>query len=351
MASRSIISSASATITRSACTGSVSPWAPSAGGRRAPAAARVLADRIEPGLISEHLAWSAVGGRHLNELLPLPGTEEALAVVCRAVAKTQEFLGRQILVENISSYLGYDHTTIPEPEFIREVVARTGCGLLLDINNVFVSAHNLGFDPRTYLAAIPHAAVQEIHLAGHSRMGNLLVDTHGTRVADAVWNLYAGAFAHLPRRPPSSNGTTTFPSRCSLRKQSGPIPSWSAALISLLELQQAFADAVFGKEESPCPAQCICRQELPETAFGIYRSSVLGNYRKASARCIRSSSALSASASSPMPPTPSPAGRLPATATSIVTAREFADFLAGFLARKASLICRMWPAWNGPSMP
>ena len=162
---------------------------------------KVLADRIEPGLISEHLAWSAVGGRHLNELLPLPGTEEALAVVCRAVAKTQEFLGRQILVENISSYLGYDHTTIPEPEFSREVVARTGCGLLLDINNVFVSAHNLGFDPRTYLAAIPHAAVQEIHLAGHSRMGNLLVDTHGTRVADAVWNLYAGAFAHLPPTP------------------------------------------------------------------------------------------------------------------------------------------------------
>lgn len=162
---------------------------------------KALAERIEPGLISEHLSWSAVGGRHLNDLLPLPGTEEAISVVCRSVERTQEVLGRQILVENISSYLGYAHTTIPEPEFIREVIARTGCGLLLDVNNVFVSAHNLGFDPHAYLNAIPYEAVQEIHLAGHSRMDNLLVDTHGTRVADPVWELFADTIARCSTKP------------------------------------------------------------------------------------------------------------------------------------------------------
>lgn len=162
---------------------------------------RTLAERIEPGLVSEHLSWSAVGGRHLNDLLPLPGTEEALAVVCRAIEQTQEFLRRQILVENISSYLAYRHSTIPESEFVRAVLERTGCGLLLDINNVYVTASNLGFDARAYLAAIPLDTVQEIHLAGHSRMGGLLVDTHGTRVAEPVWTLYAETLARLPPVP------------------------------------------------------------------------------------------------------------------------------------------------------
>ncbi len=160
-----------------------------------------LAARIEPGFVSEHLSWSAVGGRHLNDLLPLPGTEEALAVVCRAIERTQEFLGRQILVENISSYLAYAHSTIPEPQFLSAVVERTGCGLLLDINNVFVTASNLGFDPRAYLASVPLDAVQEIHLAGHSRLGGLLVDTHGTRVAEPVWQLYQETMAAAAARP------------------------------------------------------------------------------------------------------------------------------------------------------
>lgn len=162
---------------------------------------RTLTERIEPGLVSEHLSWSAVGGRHLNDLLPLPGTEEALAVVCRAIEQTQEYLRRQILVENISSYLAYRHSTIPESEFVRAVLERTGCGLLLDINNVYVTASNLGFDARAYLADIPLEAVQEIHLAGHSRMGGLLVDTHATRVAEPVWTLYEETVARLPPVP------------------------------------------------------------------------------------------------------------------------------------------------------
>ncbi|MBL8448224.1 MAG: DUF692 domain-containing protein [Zoogloeaceae bacterium] len=156
-----------------------------------------LVERVEPGLISEHLSWSAVGGRHLNELLPLPYTEEALAVVCRNVHQTQEALGQPILVENISSYLRFTHSPIPEPEFIAEVTARTGCGLLLDVNNVFVSATNHGFDARAYLAAIPAAAVEEVHLAGHDRAGDLLIDTHGARVASPVWRLYQETVARL----------------------------------------------------------------------------------------------------------------------------------------------------------
>ncbi|MCB1908025.1 MAG: DUF692 domain-containing protein [Rhodocyclaceae bacterium] len=160
-----------------------------------------LVRHIEPGLVSEHLSWSMAGQRHLNELLPLPYTDEALAVVCAHVDQVQDVLGRQILVENISRYLGYRQSTMTEPEFLAELVARSGCGLLLDVNNVYVSAHNLGFDARDYLEAIPAAAVAEIHLAGHARIGGMLVDTHGTRVADPVWELYAATIERLGARP------------------------------------------------------------------------------------------------------------------------------------------------------
>jgi uncharacterized protein len=170
-----------------------------------------LVERIEPGLVSEHLSWSATGGRHLNDLLPLPYTEEALAVVCRNVAHTQEVLGRRILVENISSYLRFRHSTIPEAEFIAAVVARTGCGLLLDVNNVYVSATNHGFDPRAYLAAIPAAAVEEIHLAGHHRSGELLIDTHGSRVAAPVWALYRETVRRLGPVPTLIEWDTDIP--------------------------------------------------------------------------------------------------------------------------------------------
>jgi uncharacterized protein (UPF0276 family) len=170
-----------------------------------------LVERIEPGLVSEHLSWSAAGGRHLNDLLPLPGTEEALAVACAHIRETQDYLGRQILVENISGYLAYRHSTIPEPEFITEVVDRTGCGLLLDVNNVFVSAANLGFDAAAWLAAIPAHAVQEIHLAGHARAGALLVDTHGARVAEPVWELFGLALRRLGPLPVLIEWDTDIP--------------------------------------------------------------------------------------------------------------------------------------------
>ena len=162
---------------------------------------RRLVGRIEPGLVSEHLSWSMAGGRHLNELLPLPCTDEALAVVAGHLDQVQDILGRQILVENISSYVGFQQSSMTEPAFLSELAARTGCGLLLDVNNVYVSAHNLDFDAREYLAAIPAEAVAEIHLAGHANLGRMLVDTHGAAVAPAVWALYAETIARLGPRP------------------------------------------------------------------------------------------------------------------------------------------------------
>ena len=160
-----------------------------------------LARRIEPGLVSEHLSWSVTGGIYFNDLLPLPLTEEALAVVATHVGEMQDALGRAILVENPSTYLEYSHSTIGEPEFLAELARRTGCGLLLDVNNVFVSAGNHGHDAAAYLAAVPADAVGEIHLAGHSTRdidGTLLhIDDHGSAVADPVWALYETALARL----------------------------------------------------------------------------------------------------------------------------------------------------------
>jgi uncharacterized protein (UPF0276 family) len=170
-----------------------------------------LVRRFEPGFVSEHLSWGAVPGRHLNDLLPLPYTEEALERVAAHVRETQDFLGRQLLLENISSYLRYAHSTIAEPEFLAALVARTGCALLLDVNNIHVSAVNLGFDAAAYLDAIPVQAVREIHLAGFDRSGALLIDTHGTRVAAPVWELYRRAVARFGAIPALIEWDTDIP--------------------------------------------------------------------------------------------------------------------------------------------
>lgn len=172
---------------------------------------KALIARTEPGLVSEHLCWSGVGGRHVNDLLPLPYTEEALAVVCAHVHEAQAFLGRQILLENVSSYLQYAHSTIDEWEFLAEVTARSGCGILLDVNNIYVSACNHGFDARRYLRAIPVQSVAEIHLAGFDRLDGLLIDTHGTRVCDDVWALYRDAIQRFGRVPTLVEWDTDIP--------------------------------------------------------------------------------------------------------------------------------------------
>lgn len=162
---------------------------------------RRLARRFEPMRVSEHLCWSSFGGRHANDLLPLPYTEESLAHVVRRVQAVQEYLGRQILVENVSSYLQFPGSTIPEWEFVAAVARRSGCGVLLDVNNIWVSAVNHGFDARRYLEAIDPASVGEIHLAGFERAGQMLIDTHGARVSDDVWSLYDAALARVGVHP------------------------------------------------------------------------------------------------------------------------------------------------------
>jgi len=170
-----------------------------------------LIGRYEPGLVSEHLCWSAAGGRHLNDLLPLPYTEEALAHVCGRIDEAQQVLGRQLLIENVSSYLQFRHSTIPEWEFLAEVSRRSGSAILLDVNNIYVNAVNHGFDPLTYLEAVPTAAVREIHLGGFDASGACLIDTHGTPVAAEVWTLYREAVARIGPCPTLVEWDTDIP--------------------------------------------------------------------------------------------------------------------------------------------
>jgi uncharacterized protein len=152
-----------------------------------------LARRFEPAWVSDHLCWTSVGGHQAHDLLPLPYTEEALHHVVTRVSRVQERLGRPIVLENVSSYVAFRPSMMPEWEFLAAVAERSGCGILLDINNIYVSARNHGFDARAYLDGIPPARVWQFHLAGHSDKGAYLLDTHDHRVADPVWDLYREA--------------------------------------------------------------------------------------------------------------------------------------------------------------
>lgn len=175
---------------------------------------RRAVERFEPALVSEHLSWSSVGRRFANDLLPLPYTEEALRHVSTRIAAVQDFLGRQILIENVSSYLEFACSRLPEWEFIDGVAAESGCGILLDLNNIYVAAHNHGFEPQRYLNAVATHAVREIHLAGHSRIDlgrEVLIDTHGTPVSDAVWELYQAALLRFGDVPTLIEWDTDIP--------------------------------------------------------------------------------------------------------------------------------------------
>lgn len=181
--------------------------------------------RFSPMLVSEHLCWVSVGGSYFHDLLPLPYTEEALRHVVGRIAETQEYLGRQILIENVSSYLDFEHSAIPEWEFLREAAARSGCGILLDVNNIYVSAVNHGFDPRSYIDSIPARDVQEIHLAGHAEKQvdgvDLLIDTHDRPVKGAVWELYAHALEALGAKPTLMEWDTALPPLADLLAEAG----------------------------------------------------------------------------------------------------------------------------------
>jgi uncharacterized protein (UPF0276 family) len=174
---------------------------------------KALIERIEPMLVSEHLAWSAIGGTYLNDLLPLPYTEASLDLFCRHVEEAQEALGQRLLIENPSAYLRYRYSPIPEPEFIGEVARRTGCGILCDVNNIYVSAWNFGLDPVAYLDALPVDAIGEIHLAGHHAAEDvdILIDDHGSRVANPVWELHAAALWRFGPVPTLIEWDTNLP--------------------------------------------------------------------------------------------------------------------------------------------
>ena len=154
---------------------------------------KALAQRIEPAWISDHLCWTGVAGRNTHDLLPLPYTAEALANIVERVSAVQDFLGRRILLENVSSYVEFHDSRLSEWQFLSEIAARADCLILLDVNNIYVSAVNHQFDPLEYLNAIPAERVQQIHLAGHEDHGDYLVDTHDHPVPDPVWELYAAA--------------------------------------------------------------------------------------------------------------------------------------------------------------
>ncbi|MHA1597227.1 MAG: MNIO family bufferin maturase [Alphaproteobacteria bacterium] len=178
-------------------------------------AVREVVDRYNPALVSEHLSWSFSDGIFLNDLLELPLTQETLNLVTDHVSEFQDTLGRKVLIENPSSYLAYVSNGMSEPDFLNELTGRSGCGLLLDVNNVYVSSRNLDFSPEGYIDAIAPNIVGEIHLAGHSvtrHAGHdIHIDDHGSPVSDAVWDLYARALGHLGAIPSLIEWDTDVP--------------------------------------------------------------------------------------------------------------------------------------------
>jgi len=176
---------------------------------------RSLVDRLEPCLVSEHLSWSTAGGAYLNHLLPLPYTDETLRVVADHIDEVQNALGRRILIENPSSYLRFRHSSMTEPHFLAELARRTGCGLLCDVNNIYVSAWNVGLDAGSYLDALPAPAIGEIHLAGHAANDadgrTILIDDHGSPVTAPVWKLYQRALERFGSVPTLIEWDTDLP--------------------------------------------------------------------------------------------------------------------------------------------
>ena len=170
-----------------------------------------LVRRFEPAWVSEHLSWSSIDARHANDLLPLPLTEEALGHVVERIDEVQERLGRRMLVENVSTYMTFGHSTLPEAQFVAEAVRRSGSALLLDVNNVWVNSRNHGFDPLGYLDALDAGSIAEMHLAGFDTDADLLIDTHGTRVAAEVWALYREAVRRFGPQPTVIEWDTDLP--------------------------------------------------------------------------------------------------------------------------------------------
>jgi len=176
--------------------------------------------RFEPALVSEHASWGHSGGEFFNDLLPLPYTEEAVELLARQVGEAQDFLGVRLLIENVSAYVTFEHSCLHEWEFLAAVAATSGCGLLLDVNNVYVSSQNLGLDARRFIGGLPADRVGEIHLAGHAREGAVLIDDHGSQVSDPVWQLYRQAVDRFGALPTLIEWDTNIPALATLVAES-----------------------------------------------------------------------------------------------------------------------------------
>lgn len=160
---------------------------------------KALFERVEPEWFSDHLCWTGVDGVNLHDLMPMPYTEEAVVHVVDRIQQVQDFMGRQMLLENVSSYVSYSSSQMSEWEFLREIAERADCLILLDINNIYVSAFNHKFDPYTYIEAMPTERVYQFHLAGHTRQDDIIIDTHDHPIVDPVFELYGAAVRHFGR--------------------------------------------------------------------------------------------------------------------------------------------------------
>ncbi len=191
-----------------------------------------LVDRVEPALVSEHLCWGGVGGVHFNDLLPLPYTGEALALLASRIDHVQETLRRPILLENLSAYVECRDSEMTETAFLAELARRTGCGLLLDVNNLYVNAINFGFDPVARLAELDAASIGQMHLAGHTVVDDCLIDTHGSLVCDPVWSLYEEACRRFGPRPTLIEWDTDLPALDVLLSQAAQADAIARAEVS-----------------------------------------------------------------------------------------------------------------------
>lgn len=261
-----------------------------------------LVRAVEPSLVSEHLSWGALGDRQLNDLLPLQLDDAALALVAARVARVQDVLGRRILVENVSTYLRFTGDAVGEAEFLAELVRRTGCGILLDVNNLYVNQRNHGEDALAALAALPAHSVGELHLGGHLDTGTLLIDHHGDRVAAPVWALYRAALARFGAVPTLIEWDTALPpldvlleeadmaraiareSRAPAASLDGGVPARQAAPGATLgggdfaTVQQAFGAALFERDRDASLAPWL---KGDPGRLGIYRGNLAANWRRA----------------------------------------------------------------------
>lgn len=246
-----------------------------------------LVKRIEPALVSEHLCWSSVADRHLNDLLPMPLTHAALTMVCERVERIQDALGRPILLENVSTYLRYRGDAMSEAEFLAAVAARTGCGILLDINNLYVNQRNHDEDPVAALRTIAPHSVGEMHLAGHLVTDDAVIDHHGDRVTSAVWDLYAQAVERFGAVSTLIEWDTDIPALEVLLDEARHAHNIAHRVMrrddadTLTTVQQAFSDALFSAHvDSDVLPVFKGEAQLVEQRLALYRGNLSGSWEK-----------------------------------------------------------------------